>query len=130
MVADYTQQLKQKQLALLTQYSALVAQALVRIDDSDRGFISAFLEQEKAMLNRMDHLHRVIKSFPFHQDQLLDYDLAQCYAEVQDKLQALKERIRLKKHTLGFREKQYLLKSHRQNRLYREIKPSYIDIRT
>lgn len=126
----YIQSLKHKQCSLLEEYKRLILKALGDEALSRPPFIQAYQEREKGILHRLEHLDKVIRAFPGVSLPEQDEILARHFQQVQDLMEELKVLVRQNKKRLSLRTRQYLLKGNQQKRLYRELKPTYIDIHT
>jgi len=126
----YISSLKHKQSALLEEYKSLILKAMGEEALSRPLFVQAYQEKEKGIIHRLEHLEKVIRAFPGVKNPELDTLLTHQFRQVHDLLEQLKELVRQNKKRLSLRTRQYLLKGNHQKRLYRELKPTYIDIHT
>jgi len=123
----YINSLRKRQLLLLKKYYNLILKTTQEDLLKKKSFMDAYREEEKSILHRFEHLEKVIRAFPDYTSSIED-ELQESYLLVMTALENLKDKVREYKKQIRFRERNYLLKGNQQKRLYRDLKPAYIDI--
>ncbi|MDA3850421.1 MAG: hypothetical protein PF447_04035 [Spirochaetaceae bacterium] len=127
---EYIIKLKRKQLNLMRDYQNFLNEQLEVAGNFKNNYYKNFREVEQGYIGKLEHLNKVIASFPETPEILLDKNIWNTYEHVKILLDKMMDQLSQKRKDLKLKEKAYLLKDNRQKRLYRDLKPAYIDIRT
>lgn len=127
---DYVDSLKKRQIEILVKYEDLLSISLEGDRLLNKKSFAAFRERETILIHKLEHLEKVIGAFPCNTKAELDAEIELRYRNARSKLTLMMERIQESKNLLQRRRSLSKLRNNRSNRLYREVNPSYIDIRT